>query len=536
MKAFVILGIISLAADLPMFIRHFSAVPNAEICDNALDDDGDGLIDLNDPDCDCPPPLPYSLIPNPSFESQDCCPGSSSQMYCVSGWVQASIPTTDFLHACGWMGWDEFPPPLPLPDGEGCIGFRNGRPGFDPNDPQPNWKEYAGACLPEPLQAGVLYKVQFYVGFADPLHSPPINIAFYGAPSCQNLPFGQDRGDFGCPTNGPGWEELGKVRASGANNWQKVEIELIPIRNIEAIAIGPDCSLAPSPDGVYHFFDNLILAERPAFDFDIRISGNACAGAAVLEIPERDTLTYQWYKDGIALIGETGPQLSRPPEKGRYRVRLSGPNSCSLTEAYHFRTTATRTVQEARICAGSQYVFHGRILTESGIYLDTLKTVTNCDSIIELRLSAVGQAADTVYAKIFGSETWELGGRRYGQPGEYTVRFTSADHCDSIIHLVLDRYEVYIPTAFSPNADGINDLFTIYGGDEVKEIPRLRIFNRWGAMVFASTAIGAGSPGSGWDGQAGGQPAPAGIYVYQAHIIFDDGQLREVSGAVALVR
>ena len=49
-----------------------------EICDNAIDDDLDGLIDLNDPDCDCQIIEPVSLIPNPSFEDYTCCPNSVS--------------------------------------------------------------------------------------------------------------------------------------------------------------------------------------------------------------------------------------------------------------------------------------------------------------------------------------------------------------------------------------------------------------------------------------------------------------------------
>ena len=112
-----------------------------EICDNAIDDDGDGLIDLNDSDCNCPEVEPISLIPNPSFEDQECCPSNRSQMNCATTWIQASAPTTDYLHTCGWMGWDDLPPPLPFPDGEGCLGFRNGRPGGgNGEDPQPNWK------------------------------------------------------------------------------------------------------------------------------------------------------------------------------------------------------------------------------------------------------------------------------------------------------------------------------------------------------------------------------------------------------------
>ncbi|HMP30646.1 MAG TPA: hypothetical protein PKD85_13660, partial [Saprospiraceae bacterium] len=80
-----------------------------EICDNAIDDDNDGLIDLNDPDCTCDIIKPISFIPNPSFEEMECCPNTRSQLNCATTWIQASEPTTDYVHTCGWMGWPEFP-------------------------------------------------------------------------------------------------------------------------------------------------------------------------------------------------------------------------------------------------------------------------------------------------------------------------------------------------------------------------------------------------------------------------------------------
>ena len=57
-----------------------SSINRIEICDNAVDDDDDGLIDLNDPDCTCAVIEPESLIPNPSFEDMNCCPNAPSKL------------------------------------------------------------------------------------------------------------------------------------------------------------------------------------------------------------------------------------------------------------------------------------------------------------------------------------------------------------------------------------------------------------------------------------------------------------------------
>ena len=264
-----------------------------EACDNAVDDDADGLIDLNDPDCGCPVAAPVSRIPNPSFEEQDCCPGNRSQMDCATGWIQASAPTTDYLHTCNWLGWPDLPPPRPFPDGEGCMGFRNGRPGGNNGGgPQPNWKEYAGACLTNPLRAGVAYRFEFYVGFTHRDNSPPTSIVFFGTANCNNLPFGNNDPDFGCPTNGPGWMQLGSVSINGANQWLLKEINVVPTEDIYAIAIGPGCVQSPSNISTYYFFDKLVLAEEREFSFRISTLDHPCSEAFGLSIPFYDTLQY----------------------------------------------------------------------------------------------------------------------------------------------------------------------------------------------------------------------------------------------------
>ena len=148
-----------------------------EICDNGIDDDNDSLIDLNDDDCYCEVVEPISLISNPSFEEMNCCPDDRGQLDCASNWIQASEPTTDFIHMCDWLGWDDFPPPQPFPDGEGIMGFRDGRVRSS-NPQEAYWKEYAGACLLSPLQTDSSYRFQFDIGFVNPQKSPPINISF----------------------------------------------------------------------------------------------------------------------------------------------------------------------------------------------------------------------------------------------------------------------------------------------------------------------------------------------------------------------
>ncbi|MFH1321978.1 MAG: gliding motility-associated C-terminal domain-containing protein [Bacteroidota bacterium] len=75
---------------------------------------------------------------------------------------------------------------------------------------------------------------------------------------------------------------------------------------------------------------------------------------------------------------------------------------------------------------------------------------------------------------------------------------------------VLQLFWLYIPNTFSPNGDGINDLFCP-AGTSISEF-KLQIFNRWGEMIFESDDIN-----NQWDGKFRNSIVPAGAYVYMVY-------------------
>ncbi|MEM9525673.1 MAG: T9SS type B sorting domain-containing protein, partial [Bacteroidota bacterium] len=502
-----------------------------EDCANALDDDGDGLVDLNDPDCTCSLIEPVSLIPNPSFEELNCCPSTRSQLNCAESWVQASEPTTDLIHNCGWEGWPDFPPPLPFPDGDGVMGFRDGRMGTgEPGDegPRPNWKEYAGACLLEPLQAGQTYRIEFDLGFVDRQKSPPIWVTFFGTVDCTNLPFGIGDEELGCPTNGRNWIRLGERLVSGGpGSWVNTFIEVTPNVDIAAIAIGPPCARSSAPVSTFYFFDNLILDNLTNFTFRVRPTTHPCAEDLAFEVPELSGLTYQWYLDGIALVGETSFRLSRSFGEGEYQVVIDDGMSCQVSDAYRYRVPVIFSTPSVTICAGETYPFGELELNSSGSYQDTFRSVAGCDSIAQLELLVLDELSEEVSARIFPGESYSVGSRRLERPGEYPIRLSSKLGCDSLILLDLSYYQVYFPSAFSPNGDGINDRFGVQGGEDLLEVSRLEVFDRWGNLLSDEPE---------WDGYRAGEPLDPGIYVFIAYLIMSDGLERRMAGEVLLLK
>lgn len=87
----------------------------------------------------------------------------------------------------------------------------------------------------------------------------------------------------------------------------------------------------------------------------------------------------------------------------------------------------------------------------------------------------------------------------------------------------------YMPTSFSPNKDGINDVFqpwTIY-----LKTYQMQVFNRWGEKVYESI-----DDNTGWDGLVQGKNAPTGQYIYLVELTFINGQKVNLKGTVTLVR
>lgn len=105
------------------------------------------------------------------------------------------------------------------------------------------------------------------------------------------------------------------------------------------------------------------------------------------------------------------------------------------------------------------------------------------------------------------------------------------------IRIFVDKdRDLFIPTAFSPDGNGENDRFTIYAGDEVVLISSLRIFSRWGNMVWEATNFAPNDPNFGWDGTLWGKPLNAAVFVYYAEVLFTDGKTEIITGDVLLIR
>lgn len=121
-----------------------------------------------------------------------------------------------------------------------------------------------------------------------------------------------------------------------------------------------------------------------------------------------------------------------------------------------------------------------------------------------------------------------------------TFKVTDINGCmgSAIVDIIVDKERnVYIPTAFTPNGDGINELFKIYVNSSVEKINYFRVFNRWGSKVWERKDIPIINNATtvGWNGTFQNSPLKPGVYMFTAEILFKDGVTRNYSGNVTIL-
>ena len=106
---------------------------------------------------------------------------------------------------------------------------------------------------------------------------------------------------------------------------------------------------------------------------------------------------------------------------------------------------------------------------------------------------------------------------------------------DTLFIKVDKTRKVYFPNIISANNDGVNDVFMVYGSiPNVQRIQSLKIYDRWGAMIYEASDLVPGDESSGWNPNAKGNDFEPGVYVYVAEVAFLDGNIYRYSGSFTL--
>jgi gliding motility-associated-like protein len=118
------------------------------------------------------------------------------------------------------------------------------------------------------------------------------------------------------------------------------------------------------------------------------------------------------------------------------------------------------------------------------------------------------------------------------EAGLYRLSATDQNGCESADTIIIKSslYQVVFPNAFSPNGDGVNDVFRPCASN-VSDF-RMSVYNRWGQFLFETDEIAAG-----WNGMFNGKDCPADLYVYIAsYKLQDPDGIKTARGSFRLIR
>ncbi|NJC25277.1 T9SS type B sorting domain-containing protein [Neolewinella antarctica] len=199
------------------------------------------------------------------------------------------------------------------------------------------------------------------------------------------------------------------------------------------------------------------------------------------------------------------------------------------------------------------------IQDENGCLADTALVIGQPDSLqLELQPNFATRFGETINLPLLTNANLLAAANADGVEGDFDlanrsftfravsstrllINITDAIGCTASAQVnvvVNDAKLLYSPTAFSPNGDGVNDFFTLQGGDsDIARIELLQVYDRWGGMVYEQTDASINELSSGWAGvDRNSQPADSGTYVWRAKVIYFDGSNRTLSGVVNLLR
>ncbi len=286
-------------------------------------------------------------------------------------------------------------------------------------------------------------------------------------------------------------------------------------------------------EGMYHLSVTNLLNGCEADD-SVYVAISGPIESALVEFQD---LTCSGTNDGMIIIeevfGGTAPftyQLNGQPASpagvytdlapGNYHVQITDQNGCTWESEIPIEDGIELSIDvgpDLILDYGDTYQLAPELLLSNG-YIDSIvwspQEFLSCSNCLNPVLTGLGNQAVSVTV--------------------YTEFGCSAS--DALNLQIEESYEVYIPNVFTPNGDGKNDYFTLFGDDNVKVINKLEIFNRWGDKVFSRSNLHPGDTDMGWDGRFNGEIVNSSVYVYVFEVELHNGLKETYKGDVTLLR
>jgi hypothetical protein len=303
-----------------------------------------------------------------------------------------------------------------------------------------------------------------------------------------------------------------------------------------------------------------IFQSDPAFrSFDLLIT-NAIGNSTCVEIPAVKIISekqgWQWFINKVQYVSSDLDVDFRYSSFNmvQKQVPLTQDTYCK----YQFECCKdfidSLHPHNISICEGESYTLpDSTVIRSAGSYYQTLKSGNGCDSVIYYNLKIIKSPShltappdtclnSSTTIKLIATEGYEnyLWNNVIStdpsyivkSPGIYTVKVENVCGTKSDTVEVYDKcnFPIYFPNAFTPNGDQLNDVLRVPWANKNKLV-RLRIYNRYGQVVFSATKATEQ-----WDGTYKGIQQPVGAYIYVLEMKGLSGQKQDQKGTILLLR
>lgn len=263
--------------------------------------------------------------------------------------------------------------------------------------------------------------------------------------------------------------------------------------------------------------DSVLITVKQPFTLTYSSATNICKGTSK-KLSASGGNTYEWTPSTGLDNPVSAEPNAKPDTTTNYRVVGTDELGCFKDTGYVLVTVHTTPTVEA----GADQTI------SSGAAIDLIPIVS--PDVTDVIWSPTDNGTRNIYPGITV---------RPKENTEYTVEVSNNRGCrakDKVtVFVICNNGNVFIPNTFSPNNDGANDIF-YPRGTGLFIVKSLKIFNRWGEMVFAKNDFNANDPSSGWDGTYKGAKLKDDAYVYIIDIICSNKSILTFKGNVALIQ
>jgi len=119
----------------------------------------------------------------------------------------------------------------------------------------------------------------------------------------------------------------------------------------------------------------------------------------------------------------------------------------------------------------------------------------------------------------------------------FSVTVTDENGCvatDSVF-VAVDSLRIYIPNVLKPGSTG-NGALTVFSDNQVESIRFLRVYDRWGELIFENKNFAPNDTAAGWDGTFGGRAVSPGVFVFVAELALKGGEIKKLEGSITVIR